>query len=267
MRLDRIFRQKAHSGARLLRQVMRSAKEDGIRDAGSMLTNALRGFLPSNNKRTSRKNAFDLQYGTDTSGIVRIASMDVSSPNYVYARYYKASRLDELETALQHLPVDYGQFTFVDFGSGKGLALMAASFLPFRRIVGVEFASDLDAIAKSNLRKLQAAGRRCEQVESIHCDATEWPVPADPMVCYFYEPFEPPVLKKVILNLERSTVRSGRPVYVLYHQPPSTSVLYEESLASEAVILQSGMFAKVDAWAYGPYVLYASGVAARSAQA
>jgi hypothetical protein len=264
MRLDRIVRQKTHSGIRLLRCVLQSAKDDGIRDAGHVLNNALRGFLPSSKKRTSRKNPFDLRYGTDTSGIVRIASMDVTSPNYVYARYYKASAIEDLQTALQNLPVDHERFTFVDFGSGKGLALMAAAFYPFRRIVGVEFAADLHRIAKSNLEKFKAPERKCNTVESVHAEATEWAIPLDPLVCYFYEPFEAPVLAQVVGNLERSYAEGARSILILYHQPPSTSVLYAESRVSEGVILQHGVFSRMDNWQHNPYVLYTAGLAAEA---
>ncbi len=224
-----------------------------------MLNNALRGFLPSSKKRTDRKNAFDLQYGTDTSGIVRIASMDVASPNYVYARYYKASTIEYLQQALHNVPVAHERFTFVDFGSGKGLALMAAAFYPFRRIIGVEFAADLHKTAKANLEKFQAPGKQCKAVESVHADVTEWTIPSDPLVCYFYEPFEAPVLTKVIRNLECSYSAVERPILLIYHQPPTTSVLYEEALANEEAILRRGVFSKIDSWQHHPYVLYSAG--------
>ena len=267
MRLDRVLRQKAHSGVRLVRAVIRSARDDGFRDAGHMLNGVLHGFLPSNKKRADRKNAFDLRYGTDTSGIVRVAAMDVSSPNYVYATYYKASTTEHVHEALQSLPVGLESFTFVDFGSGKGLALMVASLYSFRRIVGVEFAGDLHRIAVSNLAKFQPVEMKCRNVESVHADVTQWPVPSDPLICYFYEPFEVPVLSKVVSRLQSSYGEVTRPILLLYHQPPSTSVLYAEAMVKEEAIVRSGVFRKIEGWKHKPYVLYAAGLTVEAAAA
>ncbi|HYI96615.1 MAG TPA: class I SAM-dependent methyltransferase [Bryobacteraceae bacterium] len=267
MRLDRVLRQKAHSGVRLVRAVIRSARDDGFRDAGHMLNGVLHGFLPSNKKRADRKNAFDLKYGTDTSGIVRVASMEISSPNYVYAAYYKASTSEHVHGALQSLPVGPESFTFVDFGSGKGLALMVASLYPFRNIVGVEFAADLHRIAIANLEKFRPAERKCTKVESVHADATQWPVPADPLICYFYEPFDKPILSKVINRLEASYGEAKRPILILYHQPPTTSVLRTDSMLKEQVVLKNGIFRKIDNWKHEPYVLYAASATSEAAVA
>src|SRR5258708_3764329 len=55
------------------------------------------------------------------------------------------------EQIMQILPADLHEFTFVDLGSGKGRALLMASDYPLRRIVGVEFLSDLHHTAKKNI--------------------------------------------------------------------------------------------------------------------
>jgi hypothetical protein len=205
-----------------------------------------------------------MKYGTDTSGIVRVAAMEVSSPNYVYATYYKASTSEHVHEALQRLPVAYESFTFIDYGSGKGLALMVASLYPFRRIVGVEFAADLHRIAIANLEKFLPAERKCMNVQSVHADVAQWPVPSEPLICYFYEPFEAPVLCKVIDRLEASYLVATRPILVLYHQPPCTSVLYGEAMVKEEAFLRSGVFRKIENWTHEPYVLYAAGLASEA---
>jgi hypothetical protein len=54
---------------------------------------------------------------------------------------------------LRDLPIpDVSGYTFIDMGSGKGRMLLLAAEPPFRRIIGVEFASDLDALARSNVK-------------------------------------------------------------------------------------------------------------------
>jgi hypothetical protein len=189
--------------------------------------------------------------------------MDVTSPNYVHGTYYKASKPDELRNFLRAMPLAYEDYTFVDFGSGKGLALLVASFFPFRRVVGVEFAADLNRIARANIAAFQAAGRQCLQVESVHADAAEWSIPEEPLICYFYEPFEAPVLARVLENLKSSFQRIPRPVLIVYHQAGPASVLYEGSLKNQRLILETDVF-RLAEWQSEPYCLYAAGVEVRT---
>lgn len=60
-----------------------------------------------------------------------------------------AARFRALMASLS-APVD--ELTFVDLGAGKGRAMLLASELPFRRIVGVEFSPELCDVARRNLR-------------------------------------------------------------------------------------------------------------------
>jgi hypothetical protein len=196
----------------------------------------------------------------DTGGIVRIASMDIDSPNYVHAVYYKASRPEEVRAALSALAVRHQDFTFVDFGSGKGLTLLVASMYPFRRVIGVEFAADLHRIAQANIAKFHAEGRRCFDVQSVHADAADWPVPSEPLVCYFYEPFEAPVLGKTLANLNESWRRTPRPMLLLYHHAPADSVLHDSSVKNEELVVSRG-FRRVTNWNREPYALFTCGTA------
>ena len=265
MRAHRVIRQKAHSAARLLNTVRRSLETEGVGPATALLSDTLRSL--ARRSKPKPPSEFDLTHGVDTGGIVRISSMEIDSPNYVYAVYYKASRPEEVRKVLSALPVRHEDFTFVDFGSGKGLALMVASMYPFKRIIGVEFAADLHRIAESNLSKFHPEDRRCFDVQSVHADAAAWPVPAEPLVCYFYEPFEAPVLEKTLVNLEEATKRSSQPMLLLYHHAPADSVLHDNSIRNEALIVSRG-FRRVEDWAHEPYALFATETAiAREAAA
>ena len=60
---------------------------------------------------------------------------------------------------MARLDVDHSEFTFVDYGLGKGRVLMLATEYPFKRIVGVEFSESLDRTARQNLTKLGVTPR------------------------------------------------------------------------------------------------------------
>lgn len=115
--------------------------------------------------------------------------------------------------------LDFGEFTFIDLGSGKGRTLLMASDYPFRRIVGVELLPSLDETAQENLRKYKSESQKCFELESICADATEFPFPADPLVIFLFNPFPESGMRRVVANLEQSLLAHSRPVYVLYHNP------------------------------------------------
>ncbi|MGA8214719.1 MAG: class I SAM-dependent methyltransferase [Candidatus Sulfotelmatobacter sp.] len=120
---------------------------------------------------------------------------------------------------------DFHDFIFIDLGSGKGRTLLMASDYPFRRIVGVELLPALHQAAEENLGKYRSESQKCFALESICGDATEFPLPAEPMVLYLFNPFPESGLKRMMANLERSLQAHPRAVYVLYHNPLLEHVL------------------------------------------
>ena len=104
---------------------------------------------------------------------------------------------------------------FVDLGSGKGRILLLASEYPFRGVVGVEFAHELNEVAERNIALSANHRRRCHDVRTVTADAAEYVLPEGPLVLYLYNPFAPEILRR-ILEHNRGSLESGsRPVYVL----------------------------------------------------
>ena len=134
---------------------------------------------------------------------------------------------------LNAVAIDYGHFTFIDIGSGKGRPLLMASEYPFRRIIGVEFLPELNAIAEDNIRKFPDARKRCKQIEARLADATAFEFPSEPLVVFMFHPLPESGFRKVIANLVASMRRNPRPVWLIYANP-----LFED------IVLQSGGFRK-----------------------
>jgi len=241
---DKVIRQKARTALMLARRVGHVLRTEGPVPATRTLSTALQGFLPWKRRTETKASDFDLANGVDTSGVVRVASMEISSPNYLYARYYKASNQAHFQSALAGLRINHSEYTFIDYGSGKGLTLLLASHYPFRRIVGVEFGADLHRIAERNIAAYSNPARRCFAVESVCGDVTEYTPPSGPLVCYFYDPFEPLVLSRVIEVLHGSWLQERRPVIIVYYGAPKTSTLHAEAGAREQILLGSGFLRK-----------------------
>jgi len=160
---------------------------------------------------------FDRRYGVDTGGQLFPADLDIESENRDQAIQYEPTPIRTLRSALANLPARLDGFVFIDFGSGKGRTLLVASDYPFKRIIGVEFARDLHAIAERNIKIYRRRQQRCFQIESVHMDAAVFPLPLDPLVLYFYFPFKEGVMVKVLDSIEASYRARRRRIVVLYY--------------------------------------------------
>ena len=181
-------------------------------------------------RRAARKDrAFDQARGVETAGWVRVPELDTESADRVHAARYQPSSVDEFELLIAKLRRqvdDVSDFTFVDYGSGKGRVLILAADHPFKRVVGIEFSKSLWLISRENLKAVGANGAR---VEAILGDATEFEVPAGPLVLYFFHPFEVPVLEPVLALIRRSLADDPRPAYVVVTGPPDFARAVDEA--------------------------------------
>ncbi len=75
-----------------------------------------------------------------------------------------------LRRGLSSIP-DPGRFSYLDVGCGKGWSLAIAAELPFRRIVGVETAPEVAAVAKANAAVLHRRYPDSMPIEVIAGDA------------------------------------------------------------------------------------------------
>src|SRR3989304_8876463 len=96
---------------------------------------------------------------------------------------------------------------------------MLAAHYPFRRVVGVELWEDVHRIALENLASFRERNDCAAEVTSLRMDAADFPLPQEPLVLYFFNPFPEAVLTRVLSNLGDSLARAPRRVYVLFYGP------------------------------------------------
>jgi SAM-dependent methyltransferase len=163
-----------------------------------------------------RCKSWDVLHGVDTCGDIPLTSLDFASENKAPGLEYQSHHPKILRRMISALEISHERYTFVDYGCGKGRVLLVAAEFPFRKIIGVEFAPQLAQIAARNLETHRGLRRKCNHVAALTMDATEYQLPAGPLVLFFYSPFVGPVMKKVVENIERSLRESPRAVYVLF---------------------------------------------------
>jgi hypothetical protein len=125
----------------------------------------------------------------------------------------------------------------VDFGSGKGGALITLADYPFSKIAGVEISAELIRVAERNLNLL-----RIRNVDMVCCDARDFTDIDEYNYFYFFNPFPCSVMKDVLENIKRSILRKSRRVTVLYLYP-----------VCDSTVMEAGIFEKFSEQDCGPH--------------
>jgi len=102
-------------------------------------------------------------------------------------------------------------------------ALLMAAARGFAKVIGVEFSSELAAIARRNC--LIAGFPKIEVITADACDLTPL---AGNLVLYMYNPFELPVMRCVVANLLASRWREAEELYVIYLTPRCARLFDQE---------------------------------------
>jgi hypothetical protein len=123
---------------------------------------------------------------------------------------------------------DLSEFTFIDYGSGKGRTLFLAAEYPFKKVVGIEFAQELHELTEQNIRSYQNSKQRCFDLESQMADATLAELPAGPCFIYFFNPFEEDAMRKVAVRIAESCRASPRKMYLVYYKPKHPAIIEEQ---------------------------------------
>ncbi|MGN7613271.1 class I SAM-dependent methyltransferase [Magnetococcales bacterium HHB-1] len=171
----------------------------------------------------------DQVYGVDVSQVVLLDDLKICSPNQCFGSIYEPSSLEMIEKTVQALPIAYERFTFLDLGSGKGLVLLLALQQSFQRIIGVEFSPELHGIAQQNIQRYQGASECSKtRIELYLMDVVDYPLPLENLVVYLFNPFQPPVLERVLQRLKRSFHDHPREMIILYIEPTYDDLLMQE---------------------------------------
>ncbi len=102
----------------------------------------------------------------------------------------------------------------IDYGSGKGAAIIHAKRYGFKKTVGIEFAKELHLVAQQNIQKFNL-----KNVNSYYQDATTYIPPKDTSVIYLFNPFDSVVMEKVIQNILDQKKNFEHEVYIIYGNP------------------------------------------------
>jgi hypothetical protein len=171
------------------------------------------------------KSDFDRAHDVDTDGEfggwTYLSDLSIPSSNWIEGHDYRAIEPDRFGGVLTSLGIFFDEYTFIDYGSGKGRALLLASDFPFKEIVGLEFSPELHRTAEENISRYRSPTQKCKNIRSVIVDFTEFDLPRGPLVLFFFDPCRGQVLEQAVSRIERSLMASSSPVYLAYVAPRS----------------------------------------------
>ena len=173
-----------------------------------------------------KNRAFDVRYGTDTAEEILLTEAGVEPSEAQRGNtIYRAVWSEMFDQFIAALPVSPEGFTFIDYGSGKGKAMLLAADYPFEEIIGVEYAPGLHDVAIANCANYRGEKQRCHRLLPVLGDATTYEPPPRPLVCFFFNPFDGKTMLRVLDRLRLSHQTHPRQVFVCYMNPRSVAEL------------------------------------------
>jgi hypothetical protein len=179
---------------------------------------------------------FDEAHGVDTSGLVPAGNLLTGHPNDAHITAYYGVAPSILRTLIELWretipPHPIHSYTFIDIGAGKGRAMLVASHLPFRQVIGIELNPQMADIARRNLTLWQHAHTTDTTAPPLtpirlhQQDALTFDLPQTPTLLFLFHPFEAPVLKLLLRRIEAQFAKRPATLDILYVNAECRDVL------------------------------------------
>lgn len=176
---------------------------------------------------------FDEEFGVRTSGLIAGRHLKSGHRHDKYSTAYfgvAPSVFVGLMRRWKRLvpPGCTGDTVFLDVGAGMGRAMLLAAEMPFKEVIGLELNPSLVWIARRNLNCWRKAGRvKAEKVRIVEGDAVEFPLPAAPIVAFLFNPFDGPVMKRLLKKWQGALGDEPNRLDLIYVNNEQESVLKE----------------------------------------
>ncbi len=144
---------------------------------------------------------YDLVHRTKTFRNTPVSELSAGGDALDCAVWYTPAPVKTLRYILKQAGADLSHHTFVDYGAGRGRAMLVASEFPFRKIVGIEFDRELAQEAERNLSLVRGLGCQRPPWVILHQDARDYLPGSGGYWFFMYAPFFDQVLDTVLENI------------------------------------------------------------------
>ncbi|WP_181969740.1 class I SAM-dependent methyltransferase [Paraburkholderia sp. DHOC27] len=177
-----------------------------------------------------RRHPIDLQYGTDTSGLVDELGIQPDGCRVDQLNPYMGSQPTIIRRALDTLG-DIRGYTFVDIGCGKGRPLIVASEYPFAEVRGYDISPDLVATANANAAAIARRFPARPPIRAVIADAENLALPAGKIVLFMFNPFGDELMATLLRNLEAGLASGEIEHLFIVYDIPVCGALFDASTA------------------------------------
>jgi SAM-dependent methyltransferase len=176
-------------------------------------------YFTFRHKKQARLNlAFDREHGIETAEEIPLESAGVPPTEVARGNgVYRPVTQKLFRAAIASIGVDAARFTFVDIGSGKGKVLFMAADLPFKRVVGIEYAGGLHEVAVRNVAAYRSAKQKCRDIEAVHADALQYDLPDGPLILFIFNALAKEIMRGLLKKLDAGVASErNRPLILIY---------------------------------------------------
>ena len=174
------------------------------------------------------------ELGIDTFGDKAPNELSIKCGSKEGGHLYQPSSSVIFGKAMNALPFNFTDKVFLDIGSGKGRALILAAEAGFKKVIGVEYANELNDIAYTNIEKVKDRFQNTEFV--LHeGDALEFDISEEVDVIYLFNPFDEEAVTRLLKKVKPAFERS-KPIYLVYVHPIHCAALQEQLGEPMAII-------------------------------
>jgi hypothetical protein len=203
-----------------------------LRKLQQRLTRLTPGFQRWNDARVREQMDFDQRYGVETYGDVYPKMMESLGENRFHGNHYSGVVPSEFSAMMAQVTVPHATYCFIDYGSGKGRALMLAVAWGFARIIGIEYDRELHELAEKNLAHFTPT-HAPNQAFELHCvDAAAYELPSMPAVIFIHNSFGAKVIAQVLERIRQSLATHPRDLWIIYCYPLNASGFDESNFLS-----------------------------------
>ncbi len=176
------------------------------------------------------------ELGIRTFGAHAPDELSIEADSKMGGHLYQPTSSVIFERAMNTLPFNFQDKTFLDIGSGKGRALILAAEAGFKKVIGVEYAHELNDIAYTNIEKVKD---RFPSTEFIleEGDALAFDIPEEVDVIYLFNPFDEEAVRGLMQKVKPAFDRQ-KALHLLYVHPIHCGVL-EESLGAPIEVVKN----------------------------
>ncbi len=174
---------------------------------------------------------FDKEHGTETGALIPGEDLQTGHRHDRYITAYHGTAPSLFQKVMAHWrgvaihPVE--QTAFLDIGAGKGRAMLLASQMPFRRIVGVELHPMLAAKMRENVEHWQET-HATPPMRIDEADAMTLRMPSGPCCLFLFNPFDLVLMDRFLDRLKVQFRGREQDLDLLYVNDEQKRLIAEE---------------------------------------